>query len=198
MKRDAGQRAACTYVIFDFTTPSGRRALFPTRRRRFLARSTAAAPRYTVLSFLLQVSTKEGRVQHQALVDALCRCPRGRIQALSSSFRGAHTSCSRPARCNCTVCCRGVTGDHAQAPLAPAARRHRAHRSSADNSPRGLIFSHELARGTPRRYPYTRPRSRPSISRWSCRACAPDTTNQPTLVLISCRSGSWAMKAPLR
>ena len=80
-----------------------------------------------------------------------------------------------------------------------AARRHRAHRSSADNSPRGLIFSHELARGIPRRYPYTRSRSRPPISRWSCRACAPDTTNQPTLaVLISCRSGSWATKAPLR
>ena len=113
-----------------------------------------------------------------------CRCPRGRIQALSSSFRGAHTSCSRPARAIAPYVAAGVTGDHAQAPLAPAARRHRAHRSSADNSPRGLIFSHELARGTPRRYPYTRPRSRPSISRWSCRACAPDTTNQPTLAVL--------------
>ena len=102
---------------------------------------------------------------------------------LSSRCWASSTSCCRPALFHFSGSC----------------RRHRAHRSSADNSPRGLIFSHELARGIPRRYPYTRPRSRPPISRWSCRACAPDTTNQPTLaVLISCRSGSWATKAPLR
>ena len=100
---------------------------------------------------------------------------------------------------NCPVCCRRRDRRSRAGSLAPAARRHRAPRGSADNSPRGLIFSHELARGTPQRYPYTRSRSRPPISRWSCRACAPDTTNQPTLaVLISCRSGSWATKAPLR
>ena len=74
---------------------------------------------------------------------------------------------------NCPVCCRRCDRRSRAGSPRASCRRHRAHRSSADNSPRGLIFSHELARGIPRRYPYTRPRSRPPISRWSCRACAP-------------------------